>query len=523
MPPSGTPGKFDGIGVVSDPFGCYTSKDMLKRVLVANRGEIAVRVIRACHELGIEAVAVYSDADQDSLPVRLADAAYRLGPPPAAQSYLNQERIIQVAQEARCDGIHPGYGLLSENADFVARIEAAGLTFIGPSSEAIRRMGDKLAARVMAREHGIPTILGAYEAISNLKEARQLAKQIGYPILIKAAGGGGGKGMRVVRHSDELSNAYERAASEVAQSFSNASLYLEKYITQAKHIEIQILADGQGHVAHLYERDCSVQRRHQKLIEESPAPQLSPAMREEMGQAAIEIARACGYRSAGTVEFLYDTRENHYYFLEMNTRIQVEHPVTELVMGIDLVQQQLLIASGGALTLSQGQIRPRGAAIECRICAEDPDQGFTPAIGRIEELILPSGPGVRIDHGIGRGEQVSAYYDSLLLKLIVWAADRPKAIARMRRALKELLVVGLATTVSFHLCALQCESFLKGSYTTDFINELGSPKRPAREILRQLAVAAVLRREELQTLGRTDEAGEAPWKWAIWPDGSEMR
>jgi acetyl-CoA carboxylase biotin carboxylase subunit len=462
---------------------------------VANRGEIAVRVIRACHELGIEAVSIYSDADQDGLPVRLADAAYRLGPPPAAQSYLHQERIIEIAQEAGCDAVHPGYGLLSENADFAARVEEAGLLFIGPPSEAIRQMGDKLAARVMAREHGIPTISGAYEAISNLKQARQLAKQIGYPVLIKAAGGGGGKGMRVVRHPEELAGSYERAASEVAQSFSNASLYLEKYISQAKHIEIQVLADDQSHVVHLYERDCSVQRRHQKLIEESPAPQLSPAIREEMGRAAVQIARASGYRSAGTVEFLYDTQENRYYFLEMNTRIQVEHPVTELVLGVDLVQQQILIASGKALTLPQDQIRPHGVAIECRICAEDPDQGFTPAIGQIEELILPSGPGVRVDHGIDRGESVSAYYDSLLLKLIVWAEDRPKAIARMRRALKELLIVGLPTTAGFHLRALQAKNFIDGSYTTDFVNELGPPKPPSKELLQQSAVAAVLKHE----------------------------
>jgi acetyl-CoA carboxylase biotin carboxylase subunit len=496
---------------------------MLKRVLVANRGEIAVRVIRACHELGLEAVAVYSDADQNGLPVRLADAAYRLGPAPAAQSYLNAERIVAVARQANCDAIHPGYGLLSENAAFAARVEAAGLIFIGPSPEAIRLMGDKLAARVMAREQGVPTISGAFEAIPNLKAARRLAKQIGYPVLIKAAAGGGGKGMRVVRHPDELANAYEHAASEVAQSFSDSSIYLEKFIARAKHIEIQILSYSRGDTVHLYERDCSVQRRHQKLIEESPAPQLSPAMREEMGRAAVEIARACGYHSAGTVEFLYDVQEDRYYFLEMNTRIQVEHPVTELVTGIDLVQQQLRIASDEALPLSQEQVQTRGAAIECRIYAEDSEQGFLPSIGRIEELILPAGPGVRVDQGIDRGEQVSAYYDSLLLKLIVWAQDRLRAIARMRRALEELFIVGVPTTAAFHLRALHAKNFIDGSYTTDFVNELGLPKPPSKELLQKLAVAAVLKRETEFELARAETRNEAAWKRAVWPEKTDTQ
>lgn len=492
---------------------------MLKRVLVANRGEIALRVIRACHELGSEAIAVYSDADRDGLPARLADGAYRLGPPPVAQSYLRARRLIAIARRAGCDGLHPGYGLLAENAEFAAQVEAAGLAFVGPSPNAIRLMGDKVAARRLARERRVPTVPGSFAPLPDLAQARRQAERLGYPVLLKAAAGGGGKGLRLVSRPDELENAYERAAAEVAQGFADRSLYLEKFIPRAKHIEVQVLADGAGQVLHCYERDCSVQRRHQKLIEESPAPRLGSEKRAELGRAALEITRACGYRSAGTVEFLYDITEERYYFLEMNTRIQVEHPVSELVTGIDLVQQQLRLASGEKLSLTQQQLRPRGAALECRIYAEDAQQDFAPSLGQIEELILPSGPGVRVDSGVDRGDLVTRYYDPLLLKLIVWAEDRPGAIARMERALKEFTLVGVATTAEFHRRALRAAGFLDGSYDTDFVASLGPPGQLDALSRRQLAVAAALLREAQRAPLAPDAARtESAWKGASWPD-----
>ncbi len=493
-------------------------RDRIRRVLIANRGEIAVRVIRACRELGIETVAVYSDADRFSLHTRWADQAHRLGPPPASESYLNAQRMIEIAKETECDAIHPGYGFLAERADFAELVEKSGLIFIGPKPQSIRLMGDKLAARKTAREQGVPTVPGVYEKIATLAEAKRAAKEVGFPLLIKAAAGGGGKGMRLVARERELKSSFERAVSEVEKSFGDPSVYFERFIPKAKHIEVQVLADSYGNVVHLYERECSVQRRYQKLIEETPAPLLSDPMRREMGEAAVAIARACGYRSAGTVEFLYDLERERYYFLEMNTRIQVEHPVTEMTTGIDLVQEQIQIAAGRKLAFAQEEVCPRGAALECRIYAEDPEHDFMPSIGRVEELVLPSGPGVRIDSGISRGDLITPHYDPLLLKLIVWGEDRPGAIRRMGRALQEMWIVGVATTMGFHLRALADERFLAGSYTTDFIRHLQAGGLSPEE-LEILAVAATVERftqgkQWHATMNSAAKEQEQRWKWA---------
>ena len=490
----------------------------IRKVLIANRGEIAVRILRACRELGIATVAVYSETDQWALHTRLADEAHYLGPPPASESYLNAEKLISLAKKTKCDAVHPGYGFLAENAGFAELVEKKGLILIGPQPESMRLMGDKLGARNTARKQGVPTVPGIYKTIATLKEAKQRAKEIGYPLLIKAAAGGGGKGMRLVLSESELESSFERAISEVQKSFGDPSVYIEKYIPKAKHIEVQVLGDGQGNVVHLYERECSVQRRYQKLIEETPAPTLSDTMRQQMGEAAVAIARACKYRSAGTVEFIYDVGEERYYFLEMNTRIQVEHPITEMTTGIDLVREQIRIAGGETLAFAQDEIHPRGAALECRIYAEDSEQEFMPSIGQIEELVLPSGPGVRVDSGIARGDFITSHYDPLLLKLIVWDRDRPSALVRMGRALEETWVVGVATTVSFHLIALTDGAFVRGNYTTQFVKHLKREELPPEQV-EILAVAAALKRLEQAQRLRSASSLEAQeqeprWKWA---------
>jgi acetyl-CoA carboxylase biotin carboxylase subunit len=486
----------------------------IRKVLIANRGEIAVRIIRTCRELGIKAVAVYSDVDRWALHSRLADEAHPIGPAPASASYLNAEKLIEIAKRTKCDALHPGYGFLAENASFSELIEKSDLTFIGPQPEAMRLMGDKLAARNTARKQGVPTVPGIYEKIATLQKAKKAAAEIGYPILIKAAAGGGGKGMRLVLNESELESSFERAMSEVQKSFGDPSVYVERFIPRAKHIEVQILGDGQGSVIHLYERECSVQRRYQKLLEETPAPRLSDEMRQEMCEAAVAIASAARYRSAGTVEFIYDVDENRYYFLEMNTRIQVEHPITEMTMGLDLIREQIRIASGQGLSLAQEDVHPRGAALECRISAEDPEHDFVPSTGLIEELILPSGPGVRVDSGTSRGDLVTPHYDPLLLKLIVWDRDRPSALQRMRSALQELLIVGVPTTVGFHIQALADERFVQGIYTTDFVKTLRGTE-PSPEQMETLAVAAVLAhidQEKSRKAAMADQ--EQVWKWS---------
>ncbi|MDP7114542.1 MAG: acetyl-CoA carboxylase biotin carboxylase subunit, partial [Myxococcota bacterium] len=419
---------------------------MFDKILIANRGEIAIRVIRACRELGVATVAVYSDVDRGELHVRLADEACRIGAAPAASSYLDGERLIAAARETGAEAIHPGYGFLSENAAFAHAAEEAGLTWIGPSGDAIARMGDKIEARKAAVEANVPLIPGTEGVVPDVTEARRIADGIGYPLMIKAAGGGGGKGIRIVRGADELDSAFRRAASEAQASFANAAVYIEKYFDRARHVEIQVLADGHGHAIHLGERECSIQRRHQKVIEESPSPVVTPGLRERMGDAAVSLTRLVGYVNAGTVEFLVD-EGGEFYFLEMNTRLQVEHPVTELVQGIDLVEWQLRIAAGEPLTIRQEQVGARGWSIEARITAEDTDAGFVPSPGRITALHEPGGPNVRIDSSLFQGKEITLNYDPMVAKLVVWGPDRPTAIRRLGGALDEFVVGGVRTTI----------------------------------------------------------------------------
>jgi acetyl-CoA carboxylase, biotin carboxylase subunit len=469
------------------------------KVLVANRGEIAVRIIRACRELGIGSVAVYSEADRLSPHVLEADEAYLIGPPPSAESYLKADRLIDAAQRSGCDAVHPGYGFLSERAFFAQAVADAGLTFIGPPAAAITAMGDKTEARRRMIEAGVPVVPGVAEALADADAALRAAEEFGYPVLLKAAAGGGGKGMRVVNSASELERAFAAAASEALSAFGDGAVYLEKYLARPRHIEIQVLADAHGNVIHLGERDCSVQRRHQKMIEEAPSPALTPELRSRMGATAVEAARAVNYRNAGTIEFLF--QDGEYYFLEMNTRIQVEHPVTELTMGVDLVQWQLRIAAGELLPFSQDRLEPQGHAIECRITSENADQGFMPSTGRITGLTIPSGPGVRWDGGITEGGEVSLYYDPLLGKLIVHAADRPAALDRMARALAELRVVGVDTSAPFHRRVMQEPAFRSGDITIRYLDEHADLLAPVPDddLLRRAAVAAVLLEDEART------------------------
>ncbi len=439
---------------------------MFAAVLVANRGEIAVRVIRACQELGVRAVAVYSEVDRDAPHVRLADEAYLLGPAAPSASYLDIDRILEVAREAGVDAIHPGYGFLSENADFAQAVDDAGLTFVGPPAEAIRRMGDKLSAREVALNAGVPVVPGTLEPTSDPEVAITFGEEHGYPVAVKAMFGGGGRGMKVVWNADEMAEALGAAEREAKAAFGRAECYLERYLERPRHVEIQVLGDLDGTMIHLGERDCSLQRRHQKLVEEAPAPGLAPEVRQAMGDAAVRVAREMGYHNAGTCEFLLDADEETFYFLEMNTRLQVEHPVTELVTGIDLAQAQLRIASGDGMGIAQEDVRLVGHAIEARINAEDPASGFLPAAGRIDELRAPMGPWVRFDTGAESGYEIPREYDSMIAKLIVWAEDRDGARARMRRALDELVLTGVPSTVPFHRLAMEHPTFASGDHST---------------------------------------------------------
>jgi acetyl-CoA carboxylase biotin carboxylase subunit len=434
---------------------------MFDKVLIANRGEIAIRVMRACKELGVDTVAVYSDADEQAPHVRYADEAVRIGPPPSSQSYLLGDAIIAAAKQTGAQAIHPGYGFLSEREWFARAVRDAGLVFIGPPAEAIAAMGSKTAARTLAVAHNVPVVPGTTEAIPDVEHAQALAKEYGYPILLKAAAGGGGKGMRVVREASELDHAFDSARREAKNAFGDDAVYLEKYVKGPRHVEIQVLADMHGNVLHLGERECSVQRRHQKMIEEAPSVAVSPALRAEMGETAVRAAKAAGYVNAGTCEFLLD-KDGRFYFLEMNTRLQVEHPVTELVTGIDLVQWQLRVAAGEVLPFTQDEITPRGWAIECRITSEDPANGFLPSTGTVQHLHLPSGPGVRWDGGIDVGTQVGLHYDPMLAKLIVFAPTREHAVARMHRTLTELTVIGVETSRDFHLRVMEDAEFQRG-------------------------------------------------------------
>jgi acetyl-CoA carboxylase biotin carboxylase subunit len=438
------------------------------RVLVANRGEIAVRVIRALRELGIEAVAVYSTVDRDALHVHLADRAVCIGPPSAAESYLNVASVVAAAETTGCEAVHPGYGFLAERPAFVKACTENDLVFIGPDAAVMARMGDKVQAKAAMREAGVPLVPGT-EGATTLEQARELAPQVGFPILLKAAAGGGGRGMRLVSSPDEVDSAFATGSAEAEAAFGDGTLYVEKALVPARHVEIQVLADGQGGVLTLGERECSIQRRHQKLIEESPSTALTPETREAMEEAAQRACLATGYTNAGTLEFLLD-RGGAFYFIELNARLQVEHPVSELVTGVDIVHEQLRIAAGEPLTLT-GRAPRSGHAIEIRINAEDPAQGFAPSPGRIERFRVPGGPGVRLDTHVEAGTTVPPYYDSLIAKLIVWAADRPSAIARGLRALGELEVEGIATTRDFAMSVLESDAFVSGEYTTSYLDE----------------------------------------------------
>lgn len=445
---------------------------MFSRILIANRGEVALRIIRACREMGIPTVAVYSEADRDSLHVRYADDAVCIGPPPSSQSYLYIPNIISAAVITQAEAIHPGYGFLAENDRFAENCDECKITFIGPPAEAIRLMGDKAKAKQTVRKAGVPVIPGSDGVVESIEEAVKVANQIGYPVMIKAAGGGGGRGMRIAHTEAALQNAFLMAQSEAQSAFDNPKVYVEKYFENPRHVEIQILADKHGRVIHLGERDCSIQRRHQKLIEESPSPALSARTRRRMGDAAVRAAEAVNYVGAGTVEFLLDS-DGRFYFMEMNTRIQVEHPVTEMVTGVDIVKEQIRVAAGEKLGYRQDDIKIQGHAIECRINAEDPDNKFLPAPGKITVFHPPGGPGVRVDSHAYAEYTIPPYYDSLIAKLIVHDQKREGALKRLERALDEFVIEGVKTTIPFHQRVLQVERFRKGEYDVTFVDTLG--------------------------------------------------
>ena len=471
----------------------------MRKVLIANRGEIAVRIIRACREQGLGTVAVFSEADREAPHVLMADEAYGIGPPPAAESYLRIDRLVDVARAARADAVHPGYGFLAENAHFAEACQAAGLTFVGPPPAAIRAMGDKTAARRLAREMGVPMVPGTVEPVTSDADALAVARQIGFPVMVKAALGGGGRGMRLVQRETELADALRLARAEAQGAFGDSAVYLERYVTEPRHIEVQVLADAHGTVIHLGERECSIQRRHQKLIEESPSPFVDEELRARMGEAACRITRAAGYENAGTIEFLVDAERN-FYFLEMNTRLQVEHPVTEMVTGIDLVCEQLRIAAGEPLGYTQADVRWQGAALECRINAEDPFAGWLPSPGTITGLRAPAGPWVRDDSGVYEGFTVPRYYDTLMSKLIVWGVDRSAAIARMARALAEYKVAGVRTTIPVLERIIAHDDFRAGRISTAFLERvLPSLNAAEGQYERVAIIAAVL--SEYERLG----------------------
>jgi acetyl-CoA carboxylase biotin carboxylase subunit len=454
---------------------------MFKKVLVANRGEIAVRVIRTLREMGIASVAIYSEPDRNALHVRMADEAFPVGPAPSSESYLAIPNVIDACRRSGAEAVHPGYGFLSENPHFVRALDDAGVTFIGPSAEAMEAMGSKTAARERMTKAGVPVVPGAHAG--STQELTDAAAELGYPVMLKAAAGGGGKGMRLVHKPENLVAAFERAQSEARSSFGDETVYVEKAIVEPRHVEIQVLADSQGHTVHLFERDCSIQRRHQKVIEEtpSPAPVAGPDLIAQMGEVAVRAAAAVDYRSAGTVEFLL-APDGSFYFLEMNTRLQVEHPITELITGVDLVREQVRIAAGEPLGYEQKDITRRGAAIECRIYAEDPETGFLPSPGHIEVLRTPNGPSVRDDSGAFEKADIPSFYDPLISKLSVWAATREQAIDRMRRALSEYVVTGIKTNIPFHLRVMDHPKFKEGEYDTSFIEANRDELLPPRSL-----------------------------------------
>jgi acetyl-CoA carboxylase, biotin carboxylase subunit len=495
---------------------------VFSKVLIANRGEIALRVIRACQELGIKTVAVYSEADARAPHVREADEAVLIGPAPSRESYLRGDKIIEAAKATNAQAIHPGYGFLSEREWFARAVRDAGVVWIGPPAEAIAAMGSKTAARALAIENDVPIVPGTIEPLENAKEAEALARKFGYPILLKAAAGGGGKGMRVVSTPKELASALDAARREAKAAFGDDAVYLEKFIAQPRHVEIQILADSHGNVLSLGERECSVQRRHQKMIEEAPSVAVTPELRRRMGETAVRAARAAGYVNAGTCEFLLD-QSRDFYFLEMNTRLQVEHPVTELVTGIDLVQWQLRIAAGEKLPFKQEEIVPRGWAMECRITSEDAANNFLPSTGRIEHLHLPSGPGVRWDGGVESGSDVGLYYDPMLAKLIVWGADREQAVTRMRRALVDLIILGIETSRDFHVRVMDDHEFRRGAIDIQWLERRLTSileRRPNEETIRIAAIAGALLADRDRSARTVPAAQGSPTQTAQSSDGA---
>ncbi|MCX2745645.1 acetyl-CoA carboxylase biotin carboxylase subunit [Mangrovivirga sp. M17] len=446
----------------------------INKVLIANRGEIALRIIRSLKEIDVKTVAIYSEADRKALHVREADEAVLLGPPPSNQSYLLGDKIIEVCKDLNVDAIHPGYGFLSENANFARKVNSAGIIFIGPSPESIEVMGDKISAKNAVTKFDIPLVPGTKDAITDVDEAKKKAEDIGYPILIKASAGGGGKGMRIVESADDFESQMKLAVSEATSAFGDGSVFIEKFITSPRHIEIQILGDTHGNIVHLFERECSIQRRHQKVIEEAPSAVLTPEIREKMGQAAIGVAKACNYFGAGTVEFIVDDKLN-FYFLEMNTRLQVEHPVTEMITGIDLVKEQVRIAEGNELPFKQEDLSINGHSLEVRVYAEDPKNNFLPDIGKLKSYRRPQGPGVRVDDGFEEGMDIPIYYDPMIAKLVTHAADREKAIERMIRAIDEYNITGIETTLGFCKYVLKHEAFTSGNFDTKFIDNHYTP------------------------------------------------
>ncbi|AFV23136.1 acetyl-CoA carboxylase biotin carboxylase [Methanolobus psychrophilus R15] len=463
---------------------------MFKKVLVANRGEIAIRAMRACRELGVATVAVYSEADKNALFAMYADEAYYIGPAPSSQSYLNMDRIIEVALECGADGIHPGYGFLSENSVFAKKCENAGIVFIGPSSHAIEQMGSKIAARNAMVKAGVPVVPGTNKAVASEEEAIEIASSIGYPVIIKASAGGGGIGMKIVHSKDGFKNALNSIQSVAASAFGDPTVFIEKYVEEPRHIEFQILADKYGNAVYAMERECSIQRRHQKLIEEAPSPVMTPELRKQMGETAVKAAKAIGYENAGTVEFLYS--KGNFYFLEMNTRLQVEHTITEMITGIDLAKQQLRIACGEKLAFKQEDITIHGWAIECRINAEDPLNDFAPSPGKIKRYRSAGGPGIRVDSGVHVGYTISPYYDSMISKLSAWGQTREEAIDRMKRALYEYVVVGVTTNIPFHKAVLRNPVFREGRLTTHFIDDHKIIEDVKRVVIEDSAKGATL-------------------------------
>ena len=474
----------------------------MEKILVANRGEIAIRVMRSAREMGIKTVAVYSEADRNSLHVRYADEAVFIGPAPSSQSYLVGDKIIEAAKQCGADAIHPGYGFLSENASFADNVSASGIIFVGPSGDSMRMMGNKLSAKETANKYDIPLVPGTAKAIDDIDEARNIAEKIGFPVLIKASAGGGGKGMRIVHSKDEFSERLKLAISEAKSSFGDGAVFIERYVSSPRHIEVQVLCDTHGNAVHLFERECSVQRRHQKVIEEAPSSVLTPELRNTMGECAVRISKACNYVGAGTVEFLLDEKHN-FYFLEMNTRLQVEHPVTEFITGLDLVKEQIRIARGEKLSFKQDDLKITGHAIEVRVYAEDPENNFLPDIGTLSTYRIPQGPGVRVDDAYEEGMEIPIYYDPMIAKLITFGKDRIEAIERMKRAISDYKISGVATTLSFCNFVMEHDAFITGNFDTHFIEKYFRPGLPVVYSEDEMKIAAIIAVKAFQGISST--------------------